>query len=178
MADDKELMSRVEEIQTLAQTNEDMMKQIDNMGSRVVNLTTYVIRCNYGIFTVKEVQEAQNANQIVNNWRENIQLTEIEDIFNDKISYTCSSYGQLKTVNSAMARVVKKYKLFGSSRTALGEIYKFAKNFRVIKAVLERIIALLNNGGGGRMDKIRERLDNLNNEMKALRTTYTNIQFS
>ncbi|CAF1173535.1 unnamed protein product [Adineta ricciae] len=107
MSDDKELMPRVEEIQTLAETNEDMMKQIDNMGSRVVNLTTYVI-----------------------------------------------------------------------SRTALGEIYKFAKNFRVIKAVLERITALLNDGGGGRLDKIRERLDNLNNQIKALRTTYTNIKFS
>ena len=58
MSDDKELMSCVEEIQAQAQTNEDMIKHIDNMGSSVVNLSTNVIVCKDGIFTVKELQEA------------------------------------------------------------------------------------------------------------------------
>jgi hypothetical protein len=173
----RSIETRLKQIDTMAKANEEVIKQIDSSASTKVNLVTYVISCVDGTFSVNERQQSRQGSQVANSWCETIELTTIPDIFNDKINYSCTRYSDLKRLNQDMLRVAQKYELFGDSEKAHQEIGKFENNFRLIQSALKRITELLRNGGGGNLIDIRQQLDNVNNQIKALRTSYSNITF-
>jgi hypothetical protein len=173
----RSIQARLKQIDALAKINEETIKQIDSSAATTVNLVTYVISCSNGTFSVNESKQSQQGNQVANGWRETIDLTSIPDIFNDKINYSCTTYQDLKRLNGEMLRVAQKYELFGDSEKAHKEIAEFENNFRIIQAALKRITELHRTGGSGHLANIQEQLDNVNNQIKALRTSYPNITF-
>ncbi len=51
-------------------------------------------------------------------------LSIIPDIFNDKISFVCTTFKDITKLNDAMLPVVHKYELFGETERAFGEVKK------------------------------------------------------
>ncbi len=76
-----------------------------------------------------------------------------------------------------MLRAAQEYELFGDSEKAHREIAKFENNFRLIQSPLKRITEQLQTDGSGHLADIQEQLDNVNNQIKALRTSYSHINF-
>lgn len=173
----RSIEARLKKIDALAKQNEEIIKMIDSAARTAVNRVTYVISCSNGVYSVQEQKQAQQGNRVANDYSETIELTTIPDIFNDKINYSCRKYQDLKRLNGEMLRVAQKYELFGESDKAHQEISRFENNFRLIQSSLQKINELLNNGGGGHLGNIQEQLDNVNNQIKALRTSYPNITF-
>lgn len=169
--------ARLKGIDALAKSNDEIIQRIDSNARTTINLFTYVISSSNGIYSVNERSQSQQGSRVVNDYRETVELTSIPDIFNDKINYSCKTYQDLKRLNGEMLRVVQKYELFGDSDKAHQEITKFENNFRLIQSTLKKITELLRTGGGGRLTTIEEQLDNVNNQIKALRTSYPNITF-
>lgn len=172
------IVVQLRRIDALAKQNEEIIKKIDLAAATAVNLFTYVIFYSDGIYSVEEQRKNQQGSRVANDYREAVELAMIPDIFNDKINYSCRNYQDLKRLNGQMLLVARKYELFGESDKAHQEITKFENNFRLIQLSLQKITELLSNGGGGgRLGNIQAQLDNVNNQIKALRTSYPNVIF-
>lgn len=72
-------------------------------------------------------------------WSEDVNLTKVEDIFNDKIDYSCSCFQDIVRLNESLLGVAKKYELFGESEKAIKEVEKFKANFELLHFYLGQI---------------------------------------
>jgi len=131
-------------VTALAKVNGEIIQRINSKPNKITfeyyltqNPTTAEEK--KGCFNIQEVKVNANAVGIVKKWTQNVQLTVIKDIFNDKTDYTCKSFEDLVRINGTMLEVVQKYELFGESDKAKLEISKFLSNFEVIQTKLGEI---------------------------------------
>ena len=57
-------------------------------------------------------------------------LTPVEDIFNDKIDYSCKTFADIKRLNQHMKTVAAKFKRL---RDGTEDIAKFLKNYELLQ---------------------------------------------
>ncbi|CAF3121495.1 unnamed protein product [Rotaria socialis] len=192
------IVSPLETIEKLAQTNNDIIAQLNtnndmtpqlntnhysmaqsNENSRsTMNLVTYHITHSNGALFVQEQNTHKYYNQFLNDWRGKIDIQEISDVFNDKINYSCTNYQDLQRLNKDMLIAVRKYELFGGSDSAQRELSKFQENFVKIQAALRQLSELITTGGSGHLTSIREQLDKINKQLKLLWNQHGNIVFN
>lgn len=80
---------------------------------------------------------------MMSSWRSSVQLRPVEDFFNDKINYSCTTFDDVVRLNEEMHKVCQKYKLFGATEDALRVISDFQSNLEIIQQMLGEIETLL-----------------------------------
>ncbi|CAF4225456.1 unnamed protein product [Rotaria sp. Silwood2] len=171
---DESVTNLIKLTEAIAKTNDELIQQINEMTGEI-SLVTYVFtRQDDGSYVINERIRMSQAETVVSEWRDVIELINIEDVFNDKISYSCNDYQDLIRLNRDMLPIVKKYEFFGDGHQPLQAINKFTENFRRIQGALQE----LRTGGRSHLNDINQRLNNINNEIKDLRDKYKNVSFA
>jgi hypothetical protein len=169
--------SRLRSIESLAQSNRETIAMLNSHPRSVIQQVTYRIIHSNGRFSVHEQKIEQYIKSILNSWQGVVNLEVIPDMFNDRISYSCSSYQDIQKLNEQMLSIAQKYEVFGDSERAQQEIRKLEHNFVKIQSALKELVQLAKTGGGGHLSSIQEQVDNVNNQLKVLQNTHKNITF-
>eukprot|EP01116_Phalansterium_solitarium_P018130 TRINITY_DN4689_c0_g1_i1.p1 TRINITY_DN4689_c0_g1~~TRINITY_DN4689_c0_g1_i1.p1 ORF type:complete len:283 (-),score=40.34 TRINITY_DN4689_c0_g1_i1:215-1063(-) len=95
------------------------------------------------------------------------QLTDIEDMFNDKVFYKCVTFADIKRLNSDMHRVAQKYRLFGGSEESIAVLRQFLGNFEVLQVMLGEI--------ENQLISVPNRVDELNARLAAANVNLSEV---
>ncbi|CAF2136474.1 unnamed protein product [Rotaria magnacalcarata] len=162
-----------------AERNHELIRQINEMTGEITAMTYVLRRQDNGSYSVEEnIRVSIEAQTIVSEWQDIIELIDIEDSFNDKINYSCNNYQDMICLNSDMLLVVKKYESFGDVDRLLKIVNKFAENFCRIERALQKLLLHLCTSDQSRLDEITQRVDRINNEIKDLRDKYNYLSFA
>jgi hypothetical protein len=165
-------------IEATAKVSDEIINQINEMTGEL-NLMTYIItRKNNEEYTINENMNTSEVATVVFKWQDAIELIIIEDVFNDKIDYTCNTYEDMIRLNRDMLAVVKKYESFGNEPQRLQVVNKFYQNFHRIQEALQKLLLFLRTGGQCHLNDIKQRLNKINNELKDLQNKYKNVTFA
>ncbi|CAM4933748.1 unnamed protein product [Rotaria socialis] len=161
-----------------AERNNELIRQINEMTGEITVMTYALRRQDNGSYSVEEnIRVSIEAQMIVSEWQDIIQLINIEDSFNDEINYSCNDYQDMIFLNSDMLLVIKKYESLGDEDRLLKIVNKFAENFCRIERALQKLLLHLCTSDQSRLDEITQRVDRINNEIKDLRDKYKYLSF-
>lgn len=133
----------LKKINAIALVNEEIIARI--RAKKEVQTYSYAITTDTSADKKKLVVKCEQvvcktpAASIVATFKPACKFAEIPDIFNDKISYTCSSFDDLARINQQMLPVARKFDLFGNSDKAVKELEKYKINFELVQTQLGRI---------------------------------------
>ena len=136
-------------IEAIKNVNDEIIERIDNKNgyNRVIK-HNFSICFKEGVFeleidTVKEEVVCTNVYygpHSVDNFKKNLDLIHIEDIFNDGLNFDdCECYKEYKQLNERMLPVVKKWVFFGNTNEAVETLRKWKKNYEDIHCVLGEV---------------------------------------
>ena len=172
------IAERLRQIDAMVIANNELIQQINAQNGNI-NLITYVItRQADGKHAVAEQTATSPAQTIVAQWKGSIELTQVPDVFNDKINFQCGNFQDLVRLNRDMSIVAHKYDLFGDGPRAINEINKFESNYRRIQTALRQVLELINTGGRGHLADIEEQLQCINSYVAELQNKYKNLRFT
>jgi len=129
---DIELLKKIQAIVTI---NEEIIQRVKAKQSVVTSCNFTVVQGQFTV-EVKETKESQNAQDLIKLWQAKVELTPVEDIFNDKIEYTCTTIDDVGNLNGQILRVAQKFKRFGGSSEAVEDLIKFKENVEKIQVCL------------------------------------------
>jgi hypothetical protein len=168
---------RLRKVDAMVTANNELIQQI-NAQNGAVNLITYVItRQADGKHVATEQTTTNPAQTVIAQWRGPTELTQIPDIFNDKLNFRCVEFQDLVRLNRDMVTVAHKYKLFDSG-PAIQEIDKFENNYRLIQTALRQLLEIINTGGRGHLADIQYQLESINSCVAELQNKYKNLLFA
>jgi len=95
-------------------------------------------------FKLEVTPVSDPAKTLVSEWRKELDLINIFDIFNLKIAYTGRTYDDLKRLNKEMFEGVERYNMFydDDSKKGCVELKKFVQNFRMIQKHINDVHSL------------------------------------
>lgn len=95
-------------------------------------------------FTLDEEPTKELVGDLVKDWKGEVKLVDIFDMFNLKIEYACDRFAHMVRLNGAMLEAATRYNMFYDDDSKKGrvELKKFAANFAAIKAALGEVEAL------------------------------------
>lgn len=73
-------------------------------------------------FTLAEEQREEPAGELVKEWKADVPLIEIFDIFNLKVSYECVRYTDLVRLNAELYSAVQRYNMFYDDESKKGRV--------------------------------------------------------
>jgi hypothetical protein len=172
-----DLMKQIDEI---AKNNKEVINRIKAKLSESVVSYSYTVTYtnnatdNRSQFNVNQQSHSTPVNTICSQWR-NVDntLSVIPDIFNDKISFVCSTFNDIIRLNDVMLPIVHKYELFGETEKAFEEVGKFCENFKQLYKALEQLEEKLNKKEESSLPQITERFDNVNNELGDIKAKFS-----
>jgi hypothetical protein len=104
--------------------------------------------------------------EIIKSWKGN-PLTPIQDIFNDKLDFSCNTFDDIVRLNAGLLSTSQKYELFGTSTKAQQELQKFLNNFELLQIFLGQIEEKFIEVPSSRV-KYEKELQEINQKVNAL----------
>jgi len=137
-------------IKSIHEANKATIKKIDNSADIQVKHFQYnappVIAEDGSscVFKLKVTPVVDPARSLVSDWRKELDLINIFDIFNLKIDYSGRTYDDLKRLNKEMFDGVERYNMFYDEDSKKGrvELKKFVQNFHTIQKRLDDVLSL------------------------------------
>jgi len=161
MRRDLELLQK---IQAIAKVNEEIITRISNKKSIVVGHSYFLgHQCTKTPqFFLQESKEMQDVNKVLQSWIPNgATITPIEDFWNDKIDYSCTTFADICRLNKDLLRVAVKYRLLGGSADAIEIIEMFMRNFECLQVFLGSLEEKLMDHSS-RFTEINQKVDQIN----------------
>jgi len=121
-------------------------------------------------FTLAEEKITARGASLLQSLTLNLNLIIIDDVFNDKLNYNCTSFEQIQYLNKAMLPVAMKYALFGDSEKAIAETRKFLTNFEILQTGLGQCEERLKDVDSN-MEELRQKIQALNTKCTELDNT-------
>jgi len=137
-------------IKSIHDANEEMIDEIEDASDVLVKHFKYNAPPEISedgsscTFKLEVTPVADPAKTLVSEWRKELDLINIFDIFNLKIDYTGRTYDDLKRLNMEMFDGVERYNMFYDDDSKKGrvELKKFAKNFLTIQEHINEVLSL------------------------------------
>jgi hypothetical protein len=137
-------------IKSIHEANEELIKKIEDNANVQVKRFLYLappaisddgLSC---VFKLNVTPVVEPTKKLVSDWRKELDIINIFDIFNLKIDYSGNSYDDLKRLNKEMFDGVERYNMFYDEDSKKGrvELKKFVQNFQTIQKHLEEVISL------------------------------------
>jgi len=137
-------------IKSIHEANEELIKKIEDNANVQVKRFLYLappaisddgLSC---VFKLTVTPVVEPTKKLVSDWRKELDIINIFDIFNLKIDYSGNSYDDLKRLNKEMFDGVERYNMFYDEDSKKGrvELKKFVQNFQTIQKHLEEVISL------------------------------------
>ena len=164
-------------IESTAKANAELINKIDEMTGDIEYVTYKISMADQKYLIANEKSETLAVQEVISQWRSTITLTEIEDDFNEKLSYDCKNYRDLQRLNRDMLTLANKYKRFGDGSVGLQCMRQLEENFRRIHSSLKQLCDRLQNHGWCSRPDIQEKLDNINNQLQQLCIQHPNLDF-
>jgi hypothetical protein len=166
-------------IKGLATVNSEIIQRLSQPQQQRVVAYKYYVEYADQSFKVREEKEERPGTRVFNplltsvspfvaDWRGNVDLIRVDDIFNDKIDYDCTCFQDIVRLNEALLGVAKKYELFGESEKAINEVEKFKANFESLHlslGLVERQVVDTDS----ELAKYRAEVEELNNILSRLK---------
>lgn len=93
----------------------------------------------------REAKQEQDAQQLISSFKPNISqspLTAVDDIFNDRLNYTCSSFQDIVRLNADIPRVAQKFDLLREEK-AVPYVRQFLENLNTLQVALGQLDGML-----------------------------------
>eukprot|EP01125_Pyxidicula_operculata_P001427 TRINITY_DN1131_c0_g1_i6.p1 TRINITY_DN1131_c0_g1~~TRINITY_DN1131_c0_g1_i6.p1 ORF type:complete len:448 (-),score=126.73 TRINITY_DN1131_c0_g1_i6:194-1537(-) len=119
----------------------------------------------YGL-ALKQTESKYSAKQLVDSWSTNKELQKVEDIFNDKLDYTCYQFDDIIRLNEQQLTVAKKFKFFDCTESAIDALNKFYSNYEQLQLYLGEIEMMMKDKQS-EGSSVQSMIDELNQQIKA-----------
>jgi len=107
------------------------------------------------------------ATEICDAWSTKQSLVAVDDIFNDKLDFTCLSFSDIIRLNKTLLPVARKFKFFDCTESAINALKQFLETYEhldVFLGEIESILAL--QDASSEKEKHTKVVDDLNAEVK------------
>jgi len=108
-----------------------------------------------------------SSSNILSSWSCKSNMTQIDDLFNDKLNYSCQNLDDCICLNKHMLLVAKKYAMFNSTPQSIEELKKFMCNYEILQTFLGDLDEKLCDAQS-QMDFMKEQVDMINNLLQQL----------
>jgi hypothetical protein len=137
-------------IKAIYEANKVTIKKIDDSADIQVNHFLYNAPPDINkdgsscVFKLKVTPVVDPAKKLVSDWRKELDIINIFDIFNLKIDYSGRTYDDLMRLNKEMFDGVERYNMFYDEDSKKGrvELKKFVQNFQTIQKHLNDVLSL------------------------------------
>eukprot|EP01125_Pyxidicula_operculata_P001768 TRINITY_DN11600_c0_g1_i1.p1 TRINITY_DN11600_c0_g1~~TRINITY_DN11600_c0_g1_i1.p1 ORF type:complete len:391 (-),score=52.83 TRINITY_DN11600_c0_g1_i1:107-1279(-) len=163
----------INKIQGISNINKEAIARISELtkNNEIIVSYRYTITESNSLYVLNEQKTVIPAIDIRDSWKTQSTLCTVEDFFNDKLDYSCTSYQDIVRLNQSMLVVARKYRIFECTRDSLNVLEQFKKNFEELQIYLGEIEAMLENAKSKR-DVIQPYVDQLNEAMSRVKTEY------
>jgi len=137
-------------IKAIYEANKVTIKKIDDSADIQVNHFLYNAPPDINkdgsscVFKLKVTPVVDPAKKLVSDWKKELDIINIFDIFNLKIDFSGRTYDDLKRLNKEMFDGVERYNMFYDEDSKKGrvELRKFVQNFQTIQKHLNDVLSL------------------------------------
>eukprot|EP01128_Nolandella_sp_AFSM9_P009566 TRINITY_DN6173_c0_g1_i1.p1 TRINITY_DN6173_c0_g1~~TRINITY_DN6173_c0_g1_i1.p1 ORF type:complete len:340 (+),score=53.09 TRINITY_DN6173_c0_g1_i1:39-1058(+) len=131
------MKSLLDKIASIAVINEEIITRIEAKQNGKVKTYHYGVKSKEDCtLLLTEYLLETTAQTIIDKWTPQYEMEAYDDVFNDKINISGSSFAHQKRLNREFAKVALKFHLFGESEAAIPKLEPFKTNLGHITANL------------------------------------------